>query len=120
MANNIKECLDELLQVDGALGAAIVDLKSGVALGMAGGGVNLEFAVAKNAEVIRTKIKTMQSLKIQDKIKDILISLLKQYHLIRLSEKYPNIFLYFVLDRAQANLAFARIKLAEVEEKLQI
>jgi hypothetical protein len=120
MANNIKECLDELLQVDGALGAAVVDFKSGMALGIAGGGVNLEFAAAENTKVIRAKMKTIKSLGIQDKIKDILISLSKQYHLIRLSEKYPNIFFYFVLDKAQANPAFARIKLGEIEEKLQI
>ncbi len=120
MANNVKECLDELLQVDGALGAAVVDYKSGMALGIAGGGINLEVAAAGNSEVIRAKLKTMQGLGLQDRIEDILITLGKHYHLIRLSEKIQNIFIYFVLDKQKSNLALARHKLAEVEGKLQI
>ncbi|PZA07735.1 MULTISPECIES: hypothetical protein [unclassified Meiothermus] len=55
---------------------------------------------------------------LQDRIEDILISLSKQYHLIRLGEKYPYLFFSYVLDPGRANLALARLKLAEVESKL--
>lgn len=120
MASNVKECLEELLGLKGALGAALVDFKSGMALGMAGGGVNLEFAAAGNTEVVRAKLKTMQGLGLQDRIEDILITLGKQYHLIRLGQKHNNLFFYYVLDRGRANLALARLKLAEVEGKLTL
>jgi hypothetical protein len=117
---NIKECLEDLMQVEGALGAAIVDYKSGMALGMIGGGLNLEVAAAGNTEVIRAKIKTMQNLGLQDRIEDILITLGKQYHLIRLSEKIPNVFFYYALDKQRANLALARMKLTSAEGNLQL
>lgn len=120
MANNIKECLEEIMGLDGVLGTALVDFKSGMTLGTNGGGVNLELAAAGNTEVVRAKMKTMQSLGLQDKIEDILITLGKQYHIIRFSEKYPSIFFYLVMDKSRANLALARIKLSQVEEKLQI
>lgn len=114
----IEEGLNKLMELDGALGAAVADSKSGMALGTIGGGVNLEIAAAGNSEVVRAKQKVMETLGLNDKIEDILITLGKHYHLIRLMEKSPNIFLYYVLDKKKANLAFARHKLTEVEGEL--
>ena len=54
----IKQTLDELLTLDGALCAAIVDSSSGMMLGSAGSGVDLEVAAAGNTEVVRAKLKT--------------------------------------------------------------
>lgn len=118
MANNVNEMLNRLMETDGALGAAIGDSKSGMTLGMIGVGLNLEVAVAGNSEVIKAKQKVMQALGLDDRIEDILISLYKHYHLIRLMDKYPNVFVYYVLDRNKANLAMARHKLSEVEREL--
>lgn len=117
---NINECLTELMKVDGAMAASVVDAKSGMALGMIGGGINLEIAAAGNSEVIRAKLKTMQSLNLKDKIEDILITLGQQYHLIRPLTIAPNLFIYFVLNKAQANLAMARFKLSDMESKVEI
>ncbi|MCS6873982.1 MAG: hypothetical protein N2Z23_09895 [Pyrinomonadaceae bacterium] len=114
----IEEGLNKLMELDGALGAAIADSKSGMALGMIGGGVNLEIAAAGNSEVVKAKQKVIEALGLNDKIEDILITLGKHYHLIRIVERVPNIFIYYVLDRKKANLALARHKLTEVESEL--
>lgn len=119
--NNVKQLLDEAMEIDGALGIALVDWKSGMCLGTAGGGpINLEVAAAGNTEVIRSKLKVMGNLGLKDSIEDILITLGSQYHLIRLNAKAPNLFLYLVLNRSQGNLAMARHQLASIESRLEI
>ena len=118
---NIKDCLTKLNQIDGFVGAALVDSESGMLLGQEGGGtLNLEVAAAGNTEVIRAKRKTMTNLALKDGIEDMLITLTKQYHLIRPLRARGTLFFYVALDRSRANLAMARIALADVEKELSI
>ena len=114
--------LSELTDVDGFVGACLVDSDSGMVLGQEGGGhlLNLEVAAAGNTEVVRAKRKTMKSLKLNDKIDDILITLGSQYHLIRPLRNREALFLYLALDRKSANLAMARMSLREFEEGVQV
>jgi len=117
---NIEAALKEAMNIDGAVGASIVDWESGMALGSVGGGkyLDLDVAAAGNTEVIRAKMRTMESLRLDDAIEDILITLGKQYHLIRLLKNSRNeqgLFLYLVLDRQKANLALARHSLKRIE-----
>lgn len=120
MPNNIEQSLNNLMEIDGAMAVALVDLESGMALGMAGGGVNLEVAAAGNTEVVKSKQKVMSSLGLKDKIEDILISLGSQYHLIRPLKNHSNLFLYLVLGRERSNLAMARFKLNDVDGAIQL
>jgi len=119
---NVKESLEKIMQVEGAIGACVVDSSSGMMLGSAGGGagLNIEVAAAGNTEVVRAKRKTMKSLGLNDTIEDILITLQKQYHIIRLSHENDALFVYFVLDKSRANLAMARLQLADAEKQMQI
>jgi hypothetical protein len=114
----IKETIDNMLALDGALAAAIVDSSSGMLLGSGGGGVDLEAAAAGNTEVVRAKLKTMKLLGLNDVIEDMLITLGKQYHILRPMARKEGVFLYYVLDRAKANLALARRKVQDVEKDL--
>lgn len=120
MANNVNQSLEELMQIEGAKAVALVDSKSGMALGTAGGGMNLEVAAAGNSEVIKAKHKTMSNLGIKDKIEDVLITLGEQYHLIRPLNNHANLFFYIALNRATANLAMARFKLSEIEGRVEV
>ncbi|WP_394830161.1 hypothetical protein LVJ94_27005 [Pendulispora rubella] len=116
MANTIKESLGKIENTEGFVGAAVVDSESGMCLGSLGGGpINLELAAAANSEVVRAKRKAMKALNLRDDIEDILISLGKQYHIIRPLKNRPSIFFYVALDRGKANLAMARFALSEVE-----
>ena len=122
---NIETALKEAMNIDGALGVALVDWESGMSLGASGGGkyLDLDVAAAGNTEVIRAKMRTMESLRLDDAIEDILITLNKQYHLIRLLKNSRNeqgLFLYLVLERSKANLALARHSLKRIESELTI
>lgn len=115
----INDSLSQLLSVDGALCAAIVDSASGMLLGSSGSGVDMELAAAGNTEVVRAKTKTMKALGLDDVIDDILITLGKQYHIIRPLAAKEGIFVYLVLDKARANLALARRKVQDVEKQIE-
>lgn len=120
--STVEESLKEAMSITGAVGVALVDYGSGMTLGTAGGatGLNLDVAAAGNTEVIRAKLKTMESLGLDDGIEDILITLSGQYHLIRLLSNHKGLFMYLALTREGANLALARHKLQSIEESLTI
>lgn len=117
---NIKDSLDELMNLDGAMACALVDGNSGMVLGKAGSGVDLDVAAAGNTEVVRAKMKTMKALGLKDDIEDILITLGKHYHIIRPFNSMPGLFVYLVLDKTRSNLAMSRIKVQAIEGAMKI
>lgn len=122
---SVEVSLKELMAgIEGALGAAVVDYTSGMALGTLGGSKSLDLTIAAagNTDVIRAKVRTMEQLGLKGQIEDILITLDSQYHLIRLvtGRNGNGMFLYLVLDKARSNLAMARHQLKRVEGEIQI
>ena len=114
----INQTLEELMTLDGAMCAAVVDSNSGMILGSTGSGLDMEVAAAGNTEVVRSKMKPMRALGLNDVIEDILITLGKHYHIIRPSARKEGVFIYFVLDKARANLAMARRKTQDVDKDM--
>jgi hypothetical protein len=121
---SIDLALKEAMTISGAVGVALVDYDSGMSLGTLGGGdwLDLDVAAAGNTEVVRAKLRVMASLALNDTIEDILITLNRQYHLIRPLSARGNstLFLYLVLDRERANLALARHNLKRIEASLSV
>jgi hypothetical protein len=116
--------LKDAMQIDGAIGVALVDHSSGMALGTVGGGKDLDLTVAAagNTDVVRAKLRAMEMLNISEKLEDILITLGSQYHLIRplTSRSGKGLFLYLALNRDRANLAMARHRLRVIEQTLDM
>lgn len=121
---NIETGLKDMMAIDGAIGAAVVDYGSGMPLGSLSATSQLDLTVASagNTEVVRAKMRTMSDLGLQDAIDDILITLSTQYHIIRplTGRKGQGLFLYLALDRERSNLALARHRLKGVEENLDV
>lgn len=110
-----------LKDMDGFVGACLVDSDSGLVLATEGGkDFDLDTAAAGNTEVVRAKRKTMTALGINGGIEDILITLDDQYHLIRLLKSNEAIFLYVVLDKARGNLGMARMVTKKVEQGVDL
>ncbi|MET7387606.1 hypothetical protein [Streptomyces sp. NPDC005385] len=124
MANVEVSLKETMTSIDGALGAALVDYTSGMALGTLGGGgdLDLNIAAAGNTDVIRAKMRTMEHLGLKSEIEDVLITLESQYHVIRpvKGREGNGLFLYLVLNKATSNLAMARHKLARIEADLEV
>ncbi|WP_149179116.1 hypothetical protein [Streptomyces sp. TRM49041] len=124
MANAETALKEATTAIDGALGAALVDYTSGMALGTIGGGKDLDLTVAAagNTDVVRAKVRTMEMLGLHEEIEDILITLGTQYHLIRLlkARGTNGLFLYLALDKNRANLAMARHQLKKIEAELEV
>lgn len=117
---NVNDSLATLMAIDGAMACAIVDGNSGMVMGKAGAGLDLDVAAAGNTEVVRSKMKTMKALGLKENIDDILITLDSQFHIIRPMLSMPGVFIYLVLDKSRANLAMARIKVKSMEGALQL
>ncbi|MGW2050096.1 hypothetical protein ACWCPF_33735 [Streptomyces sp. NPDC001858] len=124
MANVEISMKETMTAIEGALGVAVVDYTSGMALGTLGGGKDLDLnvAAAGNTDVIRAKVRTMEHLGLKGEIEDVLITLGSQYHLIRLLKGRggSGLFLYLVLDRGRSNLAMARHQLKRIEAELEV
>ncbi len=125
MSANTDTALKEAMTtIEGSIGVALVDYNSGMALGVLGGGKDLDLTVAAagNTDVVRAKARAMEMLGIKDEIEDILITLGGQYHLIRLlkGRGKNGLFLYMALDKSRSNLAMARHQLKRIEADLEI
>ncbi|TJZ59291.1 hypothetical protein FCH28_04160 [Streptomyces piniterrae] len=121
MENALAEAMST---IEGAIGVALVDYTSGMALATLGdnNALDLNIAAAGNTDVVRAKLRTMEMLELQGAIEDMLITLTAQYHIIRpVTGKGNNgLFLYLVLDRKRANLALARHRLSRLEAELEV
>ncbi|HEX7816868.1 roadblock/LC7 domain-containing protein [Dyella sp.] len=110
--------LEALRDIAGYVASALVDSESGMLLAQDGASVDLEVAGAGNTEVIRAKRKVASALNLNDAIEDILISLGRQYHLLRPLESNHHLFFYLILDRAKSNLGMARHELKAFEKSV--
>lgn len=101
---------------------AIVDIETGECLARAGVTVTgvLETAGLVNARMLRAKMR-FASDQHHETIEDVLITLDRHYHMIRLvscSAGLASMFIYVILDKTVANLALARRKVADVQKQM--
>jgi hypothetical protein len=109
------------MDIDGAVGSAIVDYESGMTLGTVGGrNLDMELAGAGTTEVVRSERNVIHDLEIGGDIEDMLISLEDQYHLVRMCGKHENVFIYLVIDRDQGNLGLSRRSIDKIDERLEL
>ncbi|MFE4359621.1 hypothetical protein DR950_13895 [Kitasatospora xanthocidica] len=122
---NLETSLKESMAIEGAIGVALVDCGSGMALGTLGDGAELDLnvAAAGNTDVVRAKMRTMEMLNLHDvEIEDILTTLTHQYHLIRplTAPGARGLFLFLALHRSRSNLAMARHRLTQIALALEV
>jgi len=100
-------------EVPGFIAASLVDLDSGMTLGVHSNRpeFDLTAASAYNSEIVKQKVKTIKALNLKSTLEDILLTLTDQLHLIKLVT--PRTFVYLAADRSQTNLAIVRTAVAK-------
>lgn len=126
--SGIDECLLEAMTLPGARGAALVEWISGLALGRIGevpdgdhestAAQTAEFARCAAEHPVFTHSATGDAKGPQ--VEDVIVVAHGGYHLLRyLDAPYEGgVFLHLWLDRDQANLALALIRLRDLAERL--
>ncbi|MGR8010159.1 hypothetical protein [Streptomyces hypolithicus] len=141
----IDECLLAAMTLPGALGAALVDWTSGLALGTVGASPNgdHEATAAETAELARMAAEQQAfagpgagvdsgagsgsgsepgsaPARKGPAVEDVIITAPSGYHLLRFVETTfdSSVFLHLWLDREEGNLALARLRLASLAERL--
>lgn len=95
-------------EIPGYIAAALVDIDSGMTLGMKSlrNDFDLTAASAYNSEMVKQKQKIMRALNLKTTLEDMIITLGDQIHLIKLVG--GNSFIYLAADRSSTNLAIVR------------
>lgn len=127
----IDESLLEAMRLPGARGALVVDWISGLALGAVGEapGEDMEATAAETAELARLTMESGTLAPVgggragagkEPPVDDLILTTADAYHLLRFVTTTfdSTVFLYLWLDRADGNLALARIRLAEMADRL--
>jgi hypothetical protein len=110
----IVDAFDKIaLDTPGYLAASLVDLESGMTLGLKSVRPDFDLAAASayNSEMVKQKLKIMRALNLKTVLEDMLITLGDQIHVIKMVG--ATTFIYLVVDRSQSNLAIVRNALAK-------
>jgi CheY-like chemotaxis protein len=102
--------LEEVLKIDGAIGAAIVHATNGALLGQVSVGRDVDMTRA--AKIAQDLVQA--AFRLRDGFEDIMITVDTQYHLLRLLGPGEEVFVHLVLDRERASLGMARQQLAKL------
>jgi hypothetical protein len=92
----------------GFIGASLVDLESGMTLGLklSRADFDLNAASAYNSEMVKQNLKIMKALNLKTPFEDLIMTLGDQIHMIKLVN--PQTFVYLAAERGQSNLALVR------------
>ena len=117
---SLEKVLETLLTFDGARCVALVDSETGMILGKAGSGVDIDLAAAGASVTLRARLASIKAMGGEEHIEDVLISLTSQVQIIHPLPRNPSIFTYLIGDKARSSLAMARFKAAEADLQIQL
>lgn len=107
-------------EIPGFIAASLVDLDSGMTLGLKSLRPDFDLAAASayNSEMVKQKLKIMKSLNLKTHLEDMILTLGDQIHMIRLVGN--SMFIYLAADRASCNLAIVRTAVQKNVGSLQL
>lgn len=99
---------DIAADINGFIGASVVDLESGMPLASSSvrPDFDLDVASAYNSEIVKNKMRTIEALGLDATLEDMLLTLDTQLHLLKMVT--GTMFIYLAADRQATNLALLR------------
>jgi hypothetical protein len=113
--------LAEMLTLDGLLGCAVVDSSNGLILARETRdeeALDLDLAAAASTQALKAHKAAARNMGLSDPIEEVMTSAGTRHQIMRQLSRYPDLFLFVLLDRHRTNLALARYKLMEVEREM--
>lgn len=101
----LKRCLYEVMRIEGARSAAVLDAETGRCLGQRGEPVDLDLALEQ--------LRVVRALG-PGEAEELLVSSRQSFHLMRAVAGSPSWFAYVALRRPESTLAMARLQLAAI------
>jgi hypothetical protein len=121
---DIEDCLRQVMAIQGALGASLIDYPSGSTIGAAGRGPNGhdDFTAAGTANLVHATVDTAAFATVGEPghVEDIVITAGNGYHVVHLlsSDIGRRLVLYLWLDRILGNLAMTQLSIRSISEQL--
>jgi hypothetical protein len=113
--------LAEMATLDGMLGCAVVDSTNGLILAREtrdDEGIDLDIAAAASTQALKAHRAAARNMGMTEPIEEVMTSAGSRHQVIRQLSRYPDLFVFVLLDRQRTNLALARYKLMAVEREL--
>lgn len=113
--------MQDLLQLDGVLVAALVDGITSMAVAGAGQGGDIDRAAQASADIMRTHRRSLRLLghwRPSDPVDEVLVTAGSRYHVLRALNGHPDHFVLCVLDKLRCNLATTRFRIMEAQQAL--
>ena len=113
--------LAEMLTLDGMLGCAVVDSSNGLILAREtrnDEAFDLDIAAAASTQALKAHKAAARNMGLADPIEEVMTSAGTRHQIMRQLSRFPDLFLFVLLDRHRTNLALARYKLMEVEREM--
>ena len=105
--------------LDGVIAICVVEIESGKVMGTySNGQLNPEVASSHNLEVVKSKLKAIEALQLNETIEDILITLETQYHIINVT-KDGRFMIYLAVDQGKSTLTMARFNAKKGAEEIE-
>lgn len=114
MANKIKEFATQLQnEIPGFIAFSICEIKSGKCVFSMSSDpeYDIEYITLCNVDFVRAKLNTVRAAKIADSVKNIIVNLENQFHIIDITSD-NEFFFYIAVSNKEANLAIVMARLA--------
>jgi len=116
-----RQALAPMLLLDGMLGCAVVDGRTGLVLARElreDQPVDIELAAATASQMLRHQRQSSRDMGLSEPIDEIITSAGPRHQVVRTLPRHPELFMLALLDKHRTNLALARFQLIEVERNL--
>ncbi|MGL4667914.1 MAG: hypothetical protein ACRCWR_08285 [Saezia sp.] len=124
MPLNIENALNDLVNLNGFIAAALVDARSSTIFTTKKSPEHADFDIELSAKAesraMNEKLNSIYELGLGSGLESVQIELANQYHLICPLPNVPSIFIYCILDRSKANFMRARELMASIAPQINM